>query len=429
MILHEPRVDEYFLPFSIVLSTDLVVLFTNHLLFYYSSPKTSEDPHEFIMKLQQYLLDELANSKDNPGRTLCGVKYDNDLYVSMKAFWDQFTGEITHETACTSCKTTIESQEPINYLLLKFPKDDNKQCDEDCTVESLIKYDLQEHCIENRRCSNCKEGTSGIRKSAITKFPSFMCILLCRNIGDDKITISSAVEFPAFGFNINGDGMRYDLSATVHYKQTKDGNGHYTAISRSQDLQSQRWFMYDDERVSLSKFTKRNTMVKKSYMKTAAILFYVSPSIIETRIKNANTIDLMEGGKEQAQNVPNSEINCCDEDGKEGHADGSSRDVPIQTDSEGAKQMVDMCEDGEEGKADDSSDEDDKMDGEEEEEESGEVESSSGEGSSSPVIVRPRPRLPRHSSKGKTSKDSSGSSSDSSVSSSSGSSSDSSDSS
>ena len=39
---------------------------TNQLL-HYSSPKTSEDPHEFIMKLQQFLLDELENSKDNPG--------------------------------------------------------------------------------------------------------------------------------------------------------------------------------------------------------------------------------------------------------------------------------------------------------------------------------------------------------------------------
>jgi len=71
MILHEPLVDEYFLPFSVVLSTNLGVLFTNHLLFYYSSPKTSEDP-EFIMKLQQLLLDELENSKDNPGLTLQG---------------------------------------------------------------------------------------------------------------------------------------------------------------------------------------------------------------------------------------------------------------------------------------------------------------------------------------------------------------------
>jgi len=127
--------------------------------------------------------------------------------------------------------------------------------------------------------------------------------------------------------------------------------------------------------------------------------------------------------------LPNSEINRCDEDGKEGHADGSSRDVPIQTDSEGAKKAVDMCVDGEEGKADDSSKEDDKMDGEEEEEESGEVDSSSGEESSFPVVVRPHPRLPRRNQKVLTSKDSSGSSSDSSYSSSLGSSSDSSDSS
>ncbi len=164
-------------------------------------------------------------------------------------------------------------------------------------------------------------------------------------------------------------------------------------------------------------------------MKTATILFNVSPSI-ETHIKSANTIDLLEGGKEHAQNVPNSEINCCDEDGKEGHADGSSRNVPIQTDSEGAKKMVDICEDGEEGNADDNSEEDDKMDDEEDEEESEEVESSSGEGSSSPVIVHPHlPPLPRRESKGKTSKKISCSSSESSYSSSSGSSSDSSDSS
>ena len=71
------------------------------------------------------------------------------------------------------------------------------------------------------------------------------------------------------GFNINEDHMPYDLSATVHYKLTKSGNGHYTghytAISRSRDLQSQQWFMYDDDRVSSSNFTNKNTMVKKTY--------------------------------------------------------------------------------------------------------------------------------------------------------------------
>jgi len=78
---------------------------TNQLL-YYSSPKTSEDAHEFIMALQEILLDELKNSGTNPGHTVDGEVYDNNLYVSMKAFWVLFTEKITHEYTCTSCKNT-----------------------------------------------------------------------------------------------------------------------------------------------------------------------------------------------------------------------------------------------------------------------------------------------------------------------------------
>ena len=39
---------------------------TNQLL-YYSSLKTSEDAHEFIVALQAILLDELKDSATNPG--------------------------------------------------------------------------------------------------------------------------------------------------------------------------------------------------------------------------------------------------------------------------------------------------------------------------------------------------------------------------
>jgi hypothetical protein len=61
---------------------------TNQLLYSIHIPKlqTSEDAHEFIMALQQLLLDELENSEKNPGRTAYGEVYDNNLYVSMKAF-------------------------------------------------------------------------------------------------------------------------------------------------------------------------------------------------------------------------------------------------------------------------------------------------------------------------------------------------------
>jgi hypothetical protein len=171
--------------------------------------------------------------------------------------------------------------------------------------------------------------------------------------------------------------MPYDLSATVHHKPPKGGKGHYTAISRSQNLQSQEWLMYDDDRVSSVNFTKTHknqTVVQKRYMKTATILFYVNPSI-ETRIKKSKTIDLMEGGKE------------IDGDGEEGKSDGSSGDASngvkdgvdidgdsekgnaVQTDSgkNPVKDRVDSCMDGKEGKADSSRDENDEADDEEEE--------------------------------------------------------------
>jgi len=135
---------------------------TNQLL-YYSSPKTSEDAHEFIMALQQFLLDELENSEENPGHTLYDEIYDNNLYLSMKAFWALFTGEITHEYTCTSCKNTFQNQEPINYQLLKFP-DVHHEHDQSCTVEFLIEYHLQEEKIDNYWCSFCEKKISSNEK-------------------------------------------------------------------------------------------------------------------------------------------------------------------------------------------------------------------------------------------------------------------------
>jgi hypothetical protein len=202
-----------------------------------------------------------------------------------------------------------------------------------------------------------------MKKSAITEYPSFMCILLCRVRRDNNGKISSAVQCPALGFDIKGDNMPYDLSATVHHMPRKSGSGHFTAICRSQNLQSHEWFMYDDERVSPSKFTntKKHATVLTCHMKTAYILFYVSPSI-ETRIKNAKTIDLMEVKKGQKQLVPSSGVKDSgdiDADGEEGNADGYSGDSNFHDD-----------------------DEDDNKDFEEEEGENREVDSSSGDKSS-----------------------------------------------
>ena len=335
---------------------------TNQLL-HYSSPKTSEDANEFLMKLQQYLLHELQNSEKHPGRTNHNQVYDDNLYSSMKDFWNLFVGEITHEYTCTMCKSSSQTLEPTDYLLLKFP-DEFHESNRNCTVESLIEFMLHEEEL-NRTCNLCGN-TSAIETQKITKYPYFMCIILFRNtfVEDRAGHISSAVQFPAIGFDIRGDDKPYDLVASVHRHPRKSGSGHFTAICRSKNLQSHQWIEYDDHDVYPSKFTnmKKPGTVLTSRMKTAYIMYYISPSF-ETRIANARTVDLMDVEEGQTQlALPNGVEDSADydADGEEGNADGYEGNSNIHNDGE-----------------------DDSKDGEEEGREIGEKEASGGDESSS----------------------------------------------
>ncbi len=85
------------------------------------------------------------------------------FFLSIKAFWDLFTGEITHEYTCTSCKNTSQNLKPIDYLLLKFP-DEYHECDLNCTVEYLLQYNLQEEKIDDYQCKVCDKITSAMKK-------------------------------------------------------------------------------------------------------------------------------------------------------------------------------------------------------------------------------------------------------------------------
>jgi hypothetical protein len=136
----------------------------------------------------------------------------------MKSFWNLFEGEIPVEYTCTSCKSTNGGPASFYYLLLHFPDDKEKKCD---TLQSLIKFNLWETDVKEYQCPGCQKKTSATTKSSITKFPSFMCIVLCRNGGDSNGIFTSPVEYPALGFDIKGDQMPYDLSATVHHKPKK----------------------------------------------------------------------------------------------------------------------------------------------------------------------------------------------------------------
>ena len=112
--------------------------------------------------------------------------------------------------------------------------------------------------------------------------------------------------------------------------------------------------MYNDDRVSPSKFTnmqKKHAVVLRCHMKTATILFYVSPSI-KTRIKNMKTIDLMEVEKGHDQLVPSNGVEDSgdiDVDGQKGDADGYSGGSNLHMEEEDDNKD-DEKEEGEVGK-------------------------------------------------------------------------------
>jgi len=350
---------------------------TNQVL-HYSSPKTSEDANEFLMKLQQFLLHELQNSQEHPGHTTNNQVYDDNLYSSMKKFWNLFSGEIRHEYTCTFCRSSSEKLEPTDHLLLKFPEEFHES-NHNCTVESLIEFMLQDEQV-NRTCAVCGN-TSAIETQKITKYPYFMCIILFRNtFAEDRAGhISSAVQFPAIGFDIRGDDKPYDLVASVHRHPRKNGSGHFTAICRSNNLQPHQWIEYDDHEVFQSKFTnmKKPGTVLTNRMKTAYILFYVSPSF-ETRNGNARTVDLMDVEEGQTRlALLNGVENSADYDlgGEEGNADGYEDNSNILIDGEDDRSKDDEEEGREIGEKEAS--------GGDESSSTYESESSSGDGSSS----------------------------------------------
>ncbi len=87
----------------------------------YLACQTSEDAHEYIMGLKQCLLDKLQSENDS-GVTISGSDYDENLYMSMKTFWDLFPpGQFTTTVTCTTCGTISTTHEPFSELMLNLP--------------------------------------------------------------------------------------------------------------------------------------------------------------------------------------------------------------------------------------------------------------------------------------------------------------------
>jgi len=183
---------------------------------------------------------------------------------------------------------------------------------QDCTVEDLIAHHCEMEDIDNYQCDHCNGRTLGKKVTAITTCPPILCIVLCRKKQDGG-SIKSSIQFPVSGFNITEDDLQYNLVGTIHHKPSGPEHGHYTSICQSQHPRN--WFDYNDDSVSISKFTnmKQKERVLKVHTKTATILFYVSKELQTHNGSQVPPIDLL-----------NDTDNYANDTGEEGGEDDAS---------------------------------------------------------------------------------------------------------
>jgi ubiquitin C-terminal hydrolase len=212
----------------------------------------------------------------------------------MKTFWDLFsTGQFTHTVTCTTCGNISVTKPAFEELLLYFPPT-HHESDQDCTVEELIAHNCVTEDINSYQCDHCNGRTPATKVTAITTCPPILCIVLCRK-KQDGTSIRSSVQFPVSGFSITEDDLQYNLVGTIHHRSSGPDHGHYTSICKSQRSQSHKWFNYNDDSVSIAKFTNmKNDRVLKKHTKMPTILFYVSGAL-QTRIGSwGRIIDLQD---------------------------------------------------------------------------------------------------------------------------------------
>ncbi len=125
----------------------------------FSYCQTSEDAHEYLMRLRLCLLEELQPSSDISNVTENSSAYGEHLHSSMQTFWDIFsTGIYTQTIRCTICNKTSTTKESFRELMLKFPQS-HHESDQACTLEELISHHNAPDDIQQYQCDNCNMWT------------------------------------------------------------------------------------------------------------------------------------------------------------------------------------------------------------------------------------------------------------------------------
>lgn len=242
-----------------------------------------QDSHEFMMMLFDKLHHDLnrhakVKLTQNGFAPPQGNKNDNDINIPPETlgydFWkghlelnnsiitELFEGIFMSTLTCTYCRGKSNTFEVFNCLSLPIPSESR------CHIRDCLSHFSNPERIEAAwECPRCKEKREADKKIVICKLPKILIIHLKRfslevytskkfEIGKK---LQTTVDFPLKDLSVDCTDVlpksahgsmpfksTYNLCAVVnHYGEIEAG--HYTAFCK---LENQRWYKFDDSKVS-----------------------------------------------------------------------------------------------------------------------------------------------------------------------------------
>ena len=189
-----------------------------------------QDSHEFLMKLMEWLREDLAAFVPDSDLNCLGVPGDSALHPDGTSEFERiFYGLHRATIRCGACSHMSNCFETFSAVSLSFPNEGAP------SLERLITNHYADSSIDYR-CTRCETVTLSTRTFCIRKMPSILILRLNRfnNITGLR-KIQRQVSFPLKGLDISKYGNnlhnRVDPYAVSNHYGTMQ-SGHYTAYCK-----------------------------------------------------------------------------------------------------------------------------------------------------------------------------------------------------
>ena len=205
---------------------------------------TQNDVHEFLVilldKMHEDICVDLSYIITND-KFLSNLEYN--WYVvnqsRYSAILDIFYGMYKNAIRCIRCNNVEVSYETVSNFIL-YCNEGNKSINDILT--NLVSY---EDTLVGRHCNKCNCQCDGARKVTLVKLPKVVTFYI--NRGSVSAVGKNNTEFDV-NQHIVIDSYRYELRCVIIHVGNGTG-GHYVALCEDKD--TSRWYMYNDEVVTL----------------------------------------------------------------------------------------------------------------------------------------------------------------------------------